>query len=392
MNERAHASALFSRTLMRLHCWLATAWLLSQFPLSALDADSVGRLRYGLLMAHRAHGPACHRMLQQLIRKNRDAHADLLIELAMMAVSIEAPDTARELQAKASERAVERYTADAARRLQAVQTATDDGTLPQRMGHMVDALALPPGELLTLVPVSSRYLELWQLWLQQTQRHVPGVIVAMAMDDAALESLEPVHGVAAVDAREFFTWGDEGRLHPHTRGVLWYVRVLLLQALVERGHPVLVLDLDAIAVSDLQPLLDAHAAADVIAQQDRSLPMDVTREIGFVICCGFMLWRPTAPARALLKRYAQESAVERDDQLALNHILARDGLSGQTRDAAAMRFTSANVLFVCPDPSLVSRDQASGTVVRHFHQTGQTTAELRRAMAIVGSETPGTSM
>ncbi len=386
MNDRTHPSALPSRILMRLHWWLATAWLLSKVPVASLDTYSVGRLRYALLMAHRAHGPACRRMLQHTIRRNKDADADVLIELAMMAVSIQEPDTARELLETSLARAENRYTADAARRLLAVQMASNDGTLRQRMRQRVDALPLPAGALLTLVPISSRYLELWQMWREQTQRYVQGVIVVIAMDDAALEALADVPGVAVLDAREFFAWSEDGRLHLHTRGVLWYLRVLLLQALVESGHPVLVLDLDAIAVGEVQPLLDAHPTADVIAQQDNSIPMDVNRDFGFVICCGFMLWRPTTNALALLRRYAAESAIERDDQLALNHLLARDGIADRTRDAGAMRFRSAYASFVCPDPSLVSRDLDTGTVIRHFHQTGKTPAELRLAIDDAGAD------
>jgi hypothetical protein len=171
-----------------------------------------------------------------------------------------------------------------------------------------------------------------------------------------------------VDCRAYFAW-ENGKLHAKTRGVLWFVRVLYLRALVQAGHNVLVLDLDAIPVGNVLPILSTMKDADVVAQLDHSIPMDVDRELGFVLCCGFMLWRHTVAAMALLDRYAVIAQVERDDQLALNHLLARDGIVEKVTGADAMRFGSAGVQFACPDPSLVSRTLNSGSVVRHFHQT-----------------------
>ncbi|MEK6398197.1 MAG: hypothetical protein V4734_08935, partial [Terriglobus sp.] len=81
-------------------------------------------------------------------------------------------------------------------------------------------------------------------------------------------------------------------------------------------------------------------------------------------------------------RYAVAAQVERDDQLALNHLLARDGVVAKTTGADAMRFGSAGVQFACPDASLVSRALHTGRVVRHFHQTGQTIDELKAALGL----------
>lgn len=370
-----------SKVLARLHRWYSTAWVLSRVPLGKLDDTSVGRLRYALMMAHREYPARAGRLLQHVIERNADTAPELLVELGAMATSVADPVLSNQLLTKAMNEAQDAFTRDVAPKLVAVNQGAMNVSLSEWVCQRVDALALPSGEgLLVLVPLSGRYLDLWQLWLEQVRKHIVCKVVVLAMDEAALLAVQDEADVHAIDAREYFAWDARGSLHPQTRGVLWYLRVLFLRDLVHRGHYVLVLDLDAIPVGDLAPMLAGMPPADVIAQQDHSLPMDVNRQHGFVLCCGFMLWHPTAAAGAMLDRFAAETAIERDDQMALNHMLARDGITERSGDPVRMGFRSAGVQFVCPNPSLVSRTLHSGSVVRHFQQEGKSVAELRAAL------------
>ncbi len=369
--------------LARLHRWYHTAWILSRVPLTALDGNSVGRLQYALMMAHRAGPEKSHSLLESLIRRNVNTTPELLVDLAAMATAVGDGPRANSLLEQAGEQAANAHTADAAHRLLAVNRGLMDGTLQTHLSARIEGLTLPlSDEPLTLVPLSSRYLDLWRLWLEQVRWHIGGRIVVIAMDDAAMTATQHEAGVFTLDMLEHFAWDARGGLHPRSRGVLWLLRVLVLREMVRRGHSVLVLDLDAVPVSDLAPMLGNLPAADVVAQKDHSLPMDVNRKLGFVLCCGFMLWRSTPAVHDLLDRFARETAIERDDQMALNHLLAREGLTDRAEDANTMRFRSAGMSFVCPSPSLVSRTLHSGTVVRHFQQEGQSIAELRKGLGL----------
>ena len=382
MHPLAKGAAAASQVLARMHRWRATVRSLSRMPLAQLDGNSVGRLQYALMLASRTDPAFASRELEVILRRNEDTTSELRIELAAMATSIGSP-VAAELLVRAQREAADPDTADAAQRLLNVHYAMEEDSLEREVQAKVDLLAISPsGATITLVPISSRYLDLWRLWLLQTRKHIGGTVFVLAMDDAALHAVRGEPDVTTVDVRHFFSWGAYGALHPRTRGVLWYLRVLFLRDLVRRGHTVLVLDLDAIAVDDLAPMLADTPDADVIAQQDYSIPVDVARELGFILCCGFMVWRPSAATRRLLDRFASETALERDDQLALNHLLARDGIEDRHADAQALRFRSNGVQFVCPDASLVSRSLSSGSVIRHFHQEGKSIADLRQAMGI----------
>jgi len=380
-------AAPLSKLLARMHLWYPTAAVLAQTPLCALDRHSVGRLSYALMMAHGMRPGSATALFRRVVEDNGNRTAELTLDLAEMATRIEEPVLAEGFLKDAEERAAKEhnaFAADAARKLLMLSTTLRDGSLDAAIRKDVDAIAVDDSSPLVLVPLSGGYLQMFALWLQQVRKHVGSRVMVLAMDDAALDATRTLDGVHTVDCRAFFAW-ENGKLHAKTRGVLWFVRVLYLRALVQAGHAVLVLDLDAIPVGDVMPMLETMRDTDVVAQLDHSIPMDVDRELGFVLCCGFMLWRPTVAAMALLDRYATAAQVERDDQLALNHLLAKDGVVAKTNGADAMRFGSAGVQFACPDPSFVSRSLNTGSVVRHFHQTGQTIDELKAELGLANA-------
>lgn len=374
-----------SKALARMHLWYPTAVVLAQTPLRDLDRHSVGRLSYALMLSHRMKPGSVHALFRRIVEDNGERSPELTLELAEMATRIEDSTLADDFLDDAEKNATaagNTFVAETAHKLRALSVALQDGSLQTHIRDEVNAIAASSdGSPTVLVPLSGGYLSLFDLWIQQVRKHIGSRIVVLAMDDAALQVTQTYDNVHVIDCRRFFAW-HEGKLHPKTRGVLWLVRTLYLRALVAAGHSVMVLDLDAIPVGDVIPLLASLPDADVIAQLDHSIPMDVDRALGFVLCCGFMLWRPTVAAQALLDRFAAAAQVERDDQLALNHLLVADGIVEKTNGANAMRFGSAGVQFACPDPSLVSRTLHTGSVVRHFHQQGQTIDELRKALGV----------
>ncbi len=172
-----------------------------------------------------------------------------------------------------------------------------------------------------------------------------------------------------MDLSPYFGFDSAGRIDDYSKRHLWILRVFLLRALAARGHTVLSLDLDAVFVGDLAPLLATLPPADIVAQQDYSIPIDVARRLGFILCCGFLLIRPSPTVLAFLDRYVEATAHELDDQTALNHLLLAAGLTNKQTNPTHMSFTSMGLRWVCPAPTLISRDIDYGTVLRHFQQT-----------------------
>jgi hypothetical protein len=92
----------------------------------------------------------------------------------------------------------------------------------------------------------------------------------------------------------------------------------------------------------------------------------VARRFGFILCCGFLVLRANDRVVRFLDEYSARTALETDDQLAINHLLAENGVSGKLQTGRFTTFRSMGLSWLCPDSSLVSREISSGSVVRHF--------------------------
>lgn len=261
------------------------------------------------------------------------------------------------------------------------------GSIYGTVAQMVDLLSLRPGEDVILVAASRRYLELFGLWLEQANKHVSGRIVGIAMDRPSLAAMNAALDRYVINLAPFFVFDERGLLQDRSGQVLWVLRVLLLREIVRRGHRLISVDLDAVIVGAVEPMLKDLPDADIVVQQDYSIPTDVARKLGFVLCCGFMVLSPTGPTNNFLDRYVEWTMRELDDQLALNHMIEKAGIAHIIKTSESLSFQSDGVRWVCPAKSLVSRDVGFGKVVRHFQQRSQSTDELRAQLGLVPNET-----
>ena len=367
------------RILARLHLWrLALAAFSFYRPVSSLKSASQGRLEYAFLMSR--DQPLAKQAFARLLRSGLGQSQETDLWLAKIAWSLGRLKLASLIYAK-TERYAGPLSAVAGRQRTFAQDCLDH-RLEARLAESIDKLSLSPAAdaPLILTAVSMRYYDMFQLWSEQLDRHYPCRRLLLALDPEAASRLRRLPGADVIDLSPFFLFLENGYIHPYTRGNLWILRVLILKELVKRGFSALSLDLDAMVVGDLAAMIQRLPTADIVVQQDYSIPMDVARKFGFVLCCGFMLIRPNPSTVALLERYAEWTTIEMDDQLALNHFLAATGLSGIQREKEYMQFHSAGVSWLCPDKTLVSRDIQYGSVVRHFQQSGQSMDELKMAI------------
>ncbi len=376
-----------SRLAMRFELWYPSVLMLSfAGSLDRLATPIKDRLSYAILLSSR-DSRTRHAYLR-LLRKNLDSSADANLWLASMAQRLGGYRLASLLYRRAARQSHTPLELAVARSMGELTGGIVSGSLEALIAEAVDRLALAPKEDVVLITAGQRYLGLFELWLEQARKFVPGRIVGIAMDQASKEALRNRLAGAAIDLSAFFVFDDNGKIYDRPRGSLWVLRVLLLRELVSRGHKLLSIDLDAIVVGDLSAMLASFPEADIIAQQDWSIPVDVARKLGFVLCCGFMVFFPTAATKAFLERYARRTMQEIDDQLAINHMLLEAGVSDRAPVAGGFAFRSDGVRWLCPDKNLVSRDIASGTVVRHFdvardfEGAGASVAELRARLPL----------
>ena len=357
------------RVFARLHLWAASVVAVSLA--RSVDKDACLRSSYAFLLARESRW--AQRAFVRMWRRDRDRTADDNLLLAYTAWCLGRLRLSELINRRTARLFGGSAEAETARREADFAASILDGSLRDRLAAAVDALLLSRDaeEPILLAPVSGRYLELYRLWSQQVRAHLPGPVLLLAMDQAAAALAGSEPRVETIDLSGWFGFDTTGRIEDYSRRHLWILRVMILRELVWRGHTVLSLDLDAIVLGDVMAMLRGLPAADVVVQRDYSIPVDVARKLGFILCCGFMYLRPTAATRAFLDRYVAQTIAELDDQTAINHLLVEAPLEERIDRSDAMTFRALGMRWVCPSPALVSREVDSGSVVRHFDQKRQ---------------------
>ena len=375
-----------SRILSRFNLWTQSVLVLSRIrPSTRLDSNF--RLRFSYFCLIRKDSPRIRRAFAGILRRDLDISAANNLWLAFTAWCLGCFRLA-ELINKRTAR-LNSGTPEAVMATREAEFAASllNGSLAGTLSDLVEHLGIPATttEPLIVVPFSGQYGKLFDLWKQQVDHHAKGRLVVLVMDEWAKRIVKESSVRDVVDLSPYFGFDQTGSVDDFSKRHLWVLRVLVLKELISRGHTVISLDLDAVLVGDLSQMLEALPVSDIVAQRDYSIPLDVAHELGFIICCGFMLIRSNPAIIGFMSRYAAQVTLEFDDQTALNHLLVEATVQNQTSTNSYMVFDSGGVSWVCPDTSLVSRDVSYGTIIRHFQQQGQSIDDLRRSLGLVRS-------
>jgi len=369
-----------SRLSARIGWWTVTvAFLVYAGPLPSLAVFERGRLSYALLLSRRSG--ISQALFARLLKRDFGKDAAIDLELAEMAMRLGNPSLGRDLLLKVAKRD-KGAAGTIAETMYRYISQILDGTVSDTFHQQINALGLGTSSRVTVITLSGHYLEMFELWKEQALKYVDRRFLVIALDSKAVEVASQLECCRVLDISPYFLFDSNGKINPHSRHLLWVLRVLILKTLLEKGHTVYSMDIDAVPVADLHTMLATLPQADIVAQEDFSIPMDVARKQGFILCCGFMVFRPTTATLAFMKRFADQVILELDDQLALNHQIAAAGITNMETQTTYRRFSVDGTVIVCPDKQRVSRDVSYGTVVRHFQQRNESIAELRQKLGI----------
>lgn len=371
---------IFSRLTVRMEWWRMTVAVLAcAGPLPSLAVFDRSRLSYALLLSRKSS--ISRAIFARILKRDFGKDAAIDLEIAEMAIRLGNPSLGTRLLLKVSQR--DRGTAGAiAATMYRYMNQVLDGTVSAAFHQQMDALGLESGSRVTVITLSDQYLEMFELWKEQALKYVDRRFLVIALDIKATEAASKSEHCRVLDVSSYFVFDANGKINPHSRHLLWILRSQILKTLIERGHTVCSMDIDAVPVTNLDTMLASLPKADIVAQEDFSLPMDVARKQGFILCCGFMILYPTAATLTFIKRFFDQVMLELDDQLALNHQIDAAGISDMEIRPMYRRFAADGAVIVCPDKQRVSRDISYGTVVRHFLQGNESIAELRQKLGI----------
>ncbi len=375
---------VLARLTGRLHLWLPTLWILglAAGSLSRLGGGYQERLSYAFLMCH--NHPRARRILAGLIRRELDSSSKNNLWLANMAWLL----GASRLSLLLYRRTDRDYPGQSDAKVASSVGDFLEGVISQRISRELAAVLgqtpLPQkgsrGVVLTIV--SQRFFAVFEVWLRQIQKLTPYYPLVLALDKATVASLSERCECGVLDVSAYFRFDEHGRLDRASGNNLWILRVLVLREILMLGYDVVSLDVDAIVVGDLDGMLRSFPEADIVAQMDYSVPVDVARRFGFILCCGVMAFHSNQRTIRFLDQYCARTALEQDDQLAINHLLAVAGLTNRVKTDRFTSFQSMNLTWLCPDPSLVSRDIDHGSVVRHFPLTERNADAVAKALGL----------
>lgn len=362
-------------------------------PFAKLDHVSRGRLGYACSLANQNR--RVRNLAAKMITRERNTSAATNLSLADIAWRLGEGRLAQALAAHVrKDGATPAQLSIAASQEQFARGIRDGSiacTLRAALGRA--CCALKCDSPIVIVTVSSQYVEMFALWKRQLDLNLgEGQLLVIALDEAAAETLRQTNGCTVIDLSSLFQFDCSGSMEDHSKRHLWVYRVMILKDLISLGYTVISFDVDAFLVSSLPRMLDALPPFEILAQRDRSIPMDIARKLGFVLCCGFLMIRPTPETVKLLAEYLSQTVLELDDQTALNHLLARNPITNRVQEDLFLSFQSRGISWVCPDPSLVSRDLNYGTVVRHFYAGKQSLDEVMRCLGLNKTGTVLSSM
>lgn len=106
---------------------------------------------------------------------------------------------------------------------------------------------------------------------------------------------------------------------------LWRNRLERVLHHIELGQEVILCDLDAMPLENPWPHLD-KVRGDVVSSQGTVFPKNVHEAWGYVLCCGFMLFRPTDQSKKFLRLALDYESDTFTDQLAINNVLLREDI------------------------------------------------------------------
>ncbi len=115
-------------------------------------------------------------------------------------------------------------------------------------------------------------------------------------------------------------------------GALWLRRLDVFVLLAAAGIDFMHSDLDAVWLADARAECFADPTLDLVFSQGTFLPAQAHAAWGFVLCCGLFAVRAGPAAAGFLAAVRARAAALRDDQVAVNLLLAESG-AAWTREA-----------------------------------------------------------
>ena len=170
---------------------------------------------------------------------------------------------------------------------------------------------------LTIVFVDSSYSEVFDNWLRHALSFVGNDLFVFSLDEAMHVKVQG-RGLSSL-LLNFSGALDE----------LWLLRLEIFEALTDLGVSFVHSDVDAVWMSDPRAYC-VGLDVDLAISAGTIWPPEALELWGFVLCCGFFSVRPSSGMKAFFEAVRHAAIVDRDDQAAVNRVLAKAAVGWQS--------------------------------------------------------------
>lgn len=126
-------------------------------------------------------------------------------------------------------------------------------------------------------------------------------------------------------------------------GALWLHRIAVLREILSTGDAVIHSDSDAVWLRNPIPDIE-HCGSPIVFSQGTVWPKDVHRRHGFVLCCGFFYLASNPDVLEFLEEVACRVELDRDDQIAVNRIVAERVARWEIEDRYEITFKDSRFI------------------------------------------------
>jgi len=222
--------------------------------------------------------------------------------------------------------------------------------LPDALDAMM--AGLPASELpedVVFIFLTSQYLENLQYWLDLYKLHDAQAsrLLVLAIGDGFAEPVHQWLQARGADRARVLEFKPPTKLGVCGNGTdlnfLWYLKIHVASALLQRGGRVIYSDLDAYWIKNYfltRDAVNADVSADIIVSLTYDMPRCAVLGHGFTPCAGFFSAEPTDGGKALLAEWRRMTAIMFDDQIGLAEIIHRHGTSWMQHTSALIGATA----------------------------------------------------
>ena len=236
---------------------------------------------------------------------------------------------------------------------------------------------------IVVVCLSNGFFDVIDIWMDCYEKNRWGEVVFLCFDNESLLKVKArgYRGVHLFEKSKITESSTAKRPPNLLMDLVWVARTNVILGILLSGKNVLQCDGDAFWYSCPSKLWSDSTDVDAYFQIDISIPRDIQRSWGFILCCGFYYIKNSPSSIAFYQDFVEVTRRYMHDQIGLNVYLHELGTRWiPSEDGGYSAKTPHGLQIVGLNKNVVSRNLETGSVIRHPVISGHDLDKVRRTL------------